>query len=63
MPHDAKGTKLEVGDEVIINAKVTAITSDGEEACNVTVDVVADNEEYKPTIAMNAKNVVKKETD
>lgn len=58
MPHDVNGTKLEVGDEVIVRCKVTAISA-GEEYCNVTLTT---DEPMKPSgtpysIALNAGQV------
>lgn len=39
MPHDVNNNLLEVGDEVIVRAKVTSIQT-GEEYCNVTIQSV-----------------------
>lgn len=57
MPHDTKGNQLQVGDKVIIRAVIKSITSETEVACNVVASVESDHDEYKPDIAMNAKNV------
>lgn len=37
MPHDFAGKELQVGDEVLLRAKVTAITAT-EDYCNVTIE-------------------------
>lgn len=37
MPHDVNNNLLEVGDEVVLRAKVTSIQT-GEEYCNVTIE-------------------------
>lgn len=55
MPHDVNGTRIEVGDEVIVRCKVTQI-SPGEDYCNATLETV---EPMKPsgtpyTITLNA---------
>ena len=36
--HDANGTELKVGDKVIIPCVVTALHTDGDDFCNVSVD-------------------------
>lgn len=39
MPHDKNNSVLQVGDEVIIRAKITNLT-EGEEFCNITVQTI-----------------------
>lgn len=61
MPHDKNGVLVEVGDEVLIRARVTAVWP-GAETCNVQVETV---EKMLPTyetgsvIMLNAHQVEK----
>lgn len=57
MPHDKNGTRLEVGDEVILRCRITEISEGVETACNVTAEAIErpDGEGYIPTIAGNSR--------
>lgn len=60
MPHDAKGNLLQVGDEVIIRAKVKDVQT-SEEYCNVTLVTTAPMPPYAEgtTLTLNTKQVEK----
>lgn len=57
MPHDACGNELNPGDEVIVRCRVTQITSNGSDYCNVALETVEPMfpGEYKTSISLNAK--------
>lgn len=61
MPHDAKGTKLEVGDKVVLHGTIESITSEQPTYCNILL--VADEtmapeaEPYK--VSLSARMVEK----
>lgn len=62
MPHDAKGQKLNVGDDVLIPAKVTQIC-EGEDFCNCTVELehkMPPNMTASSFSAINTRQVEKK---
>lgn len=63
MPHDRNGKVISVGDEVIIQGKVTYIGSEGSDYCNVTVEIGKDAEHGPENIhsqvSLNAKQVEK----
>lgn len=56
MPHDSNGALLQIGDEVILRAKVISI-SEGETACNITTEATLrpEGEEYYPQICGNSR--------
>lgn len=56
MPHDKNGTLLQVGDEVILRARVTDINP-SETQCNITVEAIErpDGEGYFPTAGGNSR--------
>lgn len=58
MPHDKNGAPLVAGDIVNLPCRVTSISA-SEEACNVSLDAIGPDNEYRPSIACNAKLVVK----
>lgn len=63
MPHDKNGRPIAVGDAVIIPATVTQVWQ-GEDACNAEFEVDASEaapDEYRPTISMNTRLVLKLE--
>lgn len=60
MPHDNQGTKLGVGDMVLIPAEVTAIYM-AEDFCNLTVKMHLPMypSDRQDSLTLNAKQVVK----
>jgi hypothetical protein len=60
MPHDRKGNVLNVGDEVMVPAKITSVQA-GLEYCNLTVETIEPMYpgESKSTITLNTKQVEK----
>lgn len=56
--HDINGTKLEVGDSIVVGGVITDLQS-GEEYCNLTMvtDEVMFPGESKTTITLNTKQV------
>lgn len=62
MPHDRDGKLLEVGDKVIIHATVDTVQP-SDSHCNLTVktDELFYPGDYKSTIVLNTKQVVKQD--
>jgi len=60
MPHDANGSLLAVGDEVVLPATVLSIQT-GEDYCNVTIESKTPclPGDHKTQVTLNAKQVVK----
>lgn len=61
MPHDSRGNQINVGDEVLIRARVESVTAN-DTACNVSVQVIDQvpdtGMEYKPLITFNSRLLV-----
>jgi len=60
MPHDRNGNILNIGDAVLLPARVTHITPN-DTACNVTIEATQpddDANEYKPQVTCNARSVL-----
>lgn len=57
MPHDRAGNKLNIGDEVILRCRITAINSESETQCNVTAEAIErpEGEGYIPVLVGNSK--------
>ena len=56
MPHDFEGTKLEVGDTVILFARVVSI-QEGEEYCNCTIKPLYAMPPYKAEDAFQLSSI------
>lgn len=64
MPHDRNGKLLEVGDLVLIEARIETITP-AEDYCNLTVKTVLPMPPYDSgtSITLNTRQVSKAETE
>lgn len=58
MPHDCEGSKIKVGDQVILRATVKSV-QEGDEFCNLTVDTLIPMHptDQPTTITLNTRQV------